>query len=61
MAEKEQEGPREESQGSRLAATLKRSAKIAALIIAVVVGGITVTVVVTGGEADLPFEYEGFD
>ena len=44
-----------------LGSTLARSAKIVALILTLLLGGIAVTAFVMGGEADLPFEYEGFD
>jgi len=39
----------------------RRSLKVAAILFVVAVGGIAITAYFTGGQEDLPFEYEGFD
>ena len=38
-----------------------RSLKIAGPLFAIAVGGIALTAWISGGQEDLPFEYEGFD
>ena len=55
--------PENESKESSpsLGSTLARSAKIVAVLLALLLGGIAVAAFVMGGESDLPFEYEGFD
>ena len=39
----------------------RRALKVAAILFVLAVGGIAITAYFTGGQQDLPFEYEGFD
>jgi hypothetical protein len=41
--------------------TLVRLLKTALVLLGIVIGGLAATAWLSGGEDDLPFEYEGFD
>ena len=44
-----------------LRATMMRAVKIGLLLAALLIGGITVSAWFLGDQANLPFDYEGFD
>ncbi len=50
-----------DSEGSGTWSVFRRSLKVAAVLFVLVIGGIAITAYFTGGQEDLPFEYEGFD
>lgn len=52
----------QETRGSgSLRSTLARSAKIATVVLVLLIGAVVAAAWIAGDPAELPFEYEGFD